>query len=804
MAERLGGEVRGGEVRCPGPGHSADDRSLCVKPAKDAEAGFVCHSFSGDELNACKDYVRQRLRLPAFEPKQSSKKNGSGGKAWQTLAEHVYKQADGTPYLRVDRCRDQSGKKEFFQKHWDGKRWIKGKPKGAKVPYRLPEMIAAPLTTTVYICEGEKDADNLAKLGLVATTNSEGALNWSDDLNEHFKGRRVVILADADATGRKRVQHIARTLDPIAETVKIVDLYPDRTDGADVSDWLKSDSAAVKLLGIVRSTPAWEPTAAPVQSDEELISELAALDRLQYAKRRKEAAEALGITVGELDKIVAEARGDAEPPPTPMLCDHWIVEPSPEPVGDEVLSITVDILKRYVVMADEQALAVALWVMMTWVHAEAATHSPILLVTSVAPDSGKTTLLGVVSFLARRGLSSVSFTGPALFRTIQKWEPSIVIDEAENAFRKNPDLREVVNAGWTRGSIIVRCHSETHEPEPFSPFCPKAIGMIGRKLPPSTLGRSFVIAMRPKQPDQHVDDFDHTDNADFARLRSQLARWAADHAEALKVAAPEIPAGFHNRVRANWRLPLALAERCGWKEAAHKAAKEIEQLSAASDPEISVQLLADIRAAFGRLGADKLTTKSLIAELCSDEEAPWLSFGMSGKEITDRQLAKLLKDFRRGLGIKSRKLRVEGIAEPLRGYRKADFEDDFATYLPPSAQDTPFPSGTVEQVSNINDLFGNLSGTSTPHVPDNFSCNALENNTCSTVPDKNTPSQGRAHEPLLGEPKKPCGDSMPDEDRSCRHCDGAADGSEELCAIGGDLVWLHRECQRSYRPEKPQ
>jgi hypothetical protein len=44
---------------------------------------------------------------------------------------------------------------------------VKGKPKGAKLPYHLPELIAAPVTTTVYFCEGEKDADTLIKLGFV-------------------------------------------------------------------------------------------------------------------------------------------------------------------------------------------------------------------------------------------------------------------------------------------------------------------------------------------------------------------------------------------------------------------------------------------------------------------------------------------------------------------------------------------------------------------------------------------------------------------------------------------------------------
>lgn len=47
-----------------------------------------------------------------------------------------------------------------------------------QVPYRLPELVAAPLSSAIYIVEGEKDADRLAALGLVATCNAGGAGKW--------------------------------------------------------------------------------------------------------------------------------------------------------------------------------------------------------------------------------------------------------------------------------------------------------------------------------------------------------------------------------------------------------------------------------------------------------------------------------------------------------------------------------------------------------------------------------------------------------------------------------------------------
>ena len=72
IAELLGGDVRGGQVLCPGPGHSAGDRSLSVKPDPDDREGFVTHSFAGDGWKDCRDHVRTNLSLP--DPKSERRR----------------------------------------------------------------------------------------------------------------------------------------------------------------------------------------------------------------------------------------------------------------------------------------------------------------------------------------------------------------------------------------------------------------------------------------------------------------------------------------------------------------------------------------------------------------------------------------------------------------------------------------------------------------------------------------------------------------------------------------------------------
>src|SRR5262249_2595868 len=221
IAEALGGDVLDdGQVLAPGPAHSAKDRSLLIKLDSSAPDGFVVHSFAGDDPIKCRDHVRAKLGLPEFKPRK--KLNGGGKPFSPTIAKYVYRLADGSPYLQVHRLADKS---VFPQYHWDGEKWISGKPKGPKVPYMLPQLIAAAPTTPVYICEGEKDVDNLVKIDFVATCNSEGADNgngnkWTSDLNQHFKDRHVYIIPDNDALGRKHAQHVARNLHPIAKSVR--------------------------------------------------------------------------------------------------------------------------------------------------------------------------------------------------------------------------------------------------------------------------------------------------------------------------------------------------------------------------------------------------------------------------------------------------------------------------------------------------------------------------------------------------------------------------------------------------------
>ena len=91
--------------------------------------------------------------------------------------------------------------------------------------------------------------------------------------------------------------------------------------------------------------------------------------------------------------------------------------------------------------------------------------------------------MGVIAFLVRRSLLSVGVSSAALYRSIEKWNPTFVVDEADDAFVDNPDLRQVINSGWTRGQGVMRCDPDTNEPRRFSTFCPKAVSYTHLTLP---------------------------------------------------------------------------------------------------------------------------------------------------------------------------------------------------------------------------------------------------------------------------------------------------------------------------------
>ena len=191
-----------------------------------------------------------------------SPRYASGEREWgETVAEYIYKDQFGRPYLKVAR----TSKKQFPQYHLEGDRWVKGPSKGRKIPYRLPELLPhepESLSTVyheawVHLFEGEKDADNGAALGLVATAHSQGAEGWSDDLVPWFIGRKVVIHEDNDNAGRKHTRAVVAALQSVTKEIRVL-TYEDLPEHGDFSDWLEQGYTRADIEQRVAAASAYE------------------------------------------------------------------------------------------------------------------------------------------------------------------------------------------------------------------------------------------------------------------------------------------------------------------------------------------------------------------------------------------------------------------------------------------------------------------------------------------------------------------------------------------------------------------
>jgi hypothetical protein len=153
--------------------------------------------------------------------------------------------------------------KDFRQRRPQGEGWAWGVKGVRLIPYRLIEVVKALARgETIYITEGEKDADNLAREGLCTSCNAMGAGKWTDDLSIHFTHADVVILPHNDEAGRKHAQVVGASLQGHARSVRVLEL-PDLGPKGDVSDWLGlgGDRAELERLVATRARP-WTPQAA--------------------------------------------------------------------------------------------------------------------------------------------------------------------------------------------------------------------------------------------------------------------------------------------------------------------------------------------------------------------------------------------------------------------------------------------------------------------------------------------------------------------------------------------------------------
>jgi Protein of unknown function (DUF3631) len=552
-----------------------------------------------------------------------------------------------------------------------------------RVLYRLPELIEAiALKHPILIAEGEKDVNRLRDLGLAATCNPGGANKWRSDFDEVFRGADVVLIPDDDEQGWQHVNAVGTHLKGTAARVRVL-LLP---NAKDASAWIEAGGNREQLDQLIEGAPDWvEPAidntgdkTEATKKEDELIEALARMrPGIEFDRQRKKAAKDLGVNRSAIDDEIEVRRsnhGSNYEKEAAPLYGHWITDPWPEVVDGE--SLLRDIIKRilrHVIISDYHALVVALWIMLAWVHDEVAVHSPILNINSPEPESAKSTMLGLVAFLAPRCIASVDISEAALYRAIKLW--SFIVDEFDDVLVSDDKtgLRAVINSGHTRGQGVVRCIGDDKTPELFPTFCPKALGMCGR-MPAATLSRCIFIEIRRKRRSETVEKFLNKDDGGLAELRSRLARWAVDNEDALRDAKPSMPAELINRRADNWCLQFAIADLClaDWGDRARAAALTIE--GKADSRTQGARLLYDIKKVYDADGGHCMHSATLVAKLIEDPEKPWAEF-TRGKPLTQARLARLLGAYQ----IYSQTVSPPGLKDG-KGYYRSQFEDAWERY----------------------------------------------------------------------------------------------------------------------------
>lgn len=474
-------------------------------------------------------------------------------------------------------------------------------------------------------------------------------------------------------------------------------------------------------------TPNPTPGESIPLEDEDLLKTLAKLSPIEYDRRRQKEAKALKVRVETLDAEVKKRQPEQVTTTSGRMLE--IVKPIPveKPVMGDLLANNIRaVFTKHIILSPHMNVVLTLWVINTYVF-DCFRTLPILSLASAQKRCGKTSTLDVIDGLVCQPLAASNITPSALFRSVEKWCPTLLVDEVDSFVKDNEELRGIINSGHTRTSaFVIRTVGDDHEPRQFSTWCPKVLAGIG-DLPDTIADRSIVVKLRRKLAGESVAKVTEGDRKKMAGMTRQIMRWSIDNASRLRRANPVVPRIANDRASDNWFPLLAIADALDgdWPKLARDAMNSLTNVE--EDESAGVVLLEDIEGIFEAKKTGEITSADLVSALVGIEDSPWPEWNR-GKPIMPRQVARLLKPFE----IKPDSLRIGKVT--LKGYKKSQFADASSRYLPK----TGIRSGTPEHFFNNKEIRSNQSGTEGFCVPDRNAHNALINNDCSGVPDENT------------------------------------------------------------------
>jgi hypothetical protein len=355
-----------------------------------------------------------------------------------------------------------------------------------------------------------------------------------------------------------------------------------------------------------------------------------------------------------------------------------------------VLDLTLYLIEAHIAITAEERMAVALWVLHTYVF-DQFTITPRLAMLSPVRGCGKTTLLVLLELLVADPYRTDNTTAAPIYHLLDHHPHTLLIDEGDNlGLLSNGVLRSVFNSGRRRGGRISRFGGGWSRN--FPTFAPLAVAAIG-SMPLPLLHRSALIRMRRHAPTEIKLERLDENCPTFPAVREQIQRWAATCAPLAQD--PAMPPLIHNRAADNWRVLLAIADDLGHGDEARAAA--IALCANRPDEDPGVVLLTDIRSVFQTRGINRISSAALVEALLALDDGLWNEWrgphdDRPPRKLTQGELARLLSPF----DIRPRTiwpLRRQPGDKSSRGYYWHQFEPAWRAYCPPS--DTPTQRGKI-------------------------------------------------------------------------------------------------------------
>lgn len=254
------------------PAHNDKNPSLSITETNNGHVLLNC--FAGCRL----EDIADALRVPASELKPTLQDKSAYRKRKEKkrcCGEYIFRDIEGKPlFKKIKFIGEETGKKSFTWKHMEAGQW-RDKRGSEPVLYNLHLLKKH---SEIWIAEGEKDAENLVKIGFAAVSSPDGAGagKWRQQYTEALSGKKVVVMGDNDEVGKAFAIETCNALAGQAASVKLLDLSSiwemgEHEDISDILDRASVQEVQAGLMKLEAETPEYtrqEVEKAPLSAKE--------------------------------------------------------------------------------------------------------------------------------------------------------------------------------------------------------------------------------------------------------------------------------------------------------------------------------------------------------------------------------------------------------------------------------------------------------------------------------------------------------------------------------------------------------